>query len=130
MNYYLEVACPEAGAGSPPDCPDCPAALNPNLLATCTGERCVVVDLSAPGPLTRCTDDVDCIVRARDCCECGADVGVPNLVALHVDQRAQYESVVCDPDTACLECEPVYPDGVSAACNAGYCELVAMMSTP
>jgi hypothetical protein len=129
MDYYLDVACPEART-APPPCPDCPSALNPNLFATCTGGACAVVDLATDPGYAECVEDSDCIVRARDCCECGADVSLPNLVAIAGAQRAAFEAVVCDPGTGCPECAPAYPEEIGAACNMGVCALTEMMSMP
>lgn len=126
MDYYLDVACPEARDGAI-DCPDCPSALNPGLVATCdasTGGRCEVVDIDNDPSLAGCASDSDCVVRVPDCCECGADTSPFRLIAVAADSRGALERLVCDPDSGCPECAPVYPEGASAVCDGGLCRVV------
>ncbi len=129
MDYYLDVACPAART-APPPCPDCAGMPNPNLIVTCIDSRCRVVDLASDPPYAECTADSDCIVRARDCCECGADLSPFNLVAIAASELSSFEGLVCDPMSACPECAPVYPTDIGAACNDGFCALAMMMSMP
>lgn len=111
------MVCPE-----PTPCPACVMGFNPNLGATCNAGTCEGFDLTT-SPITECVDDVDCRVRARDCCECGADTSFSNLIGIRTDASAEYESLVCPSDIACLECAPAYPDDVRAFCDAGRCSL-------
>lgn len=121
--HFNEV-CP-----MPETCPDCPSALNPELIATCRAGRCAPIDVGDHG-VTGCTSDLECVVRVPDCCPCGADTSPWNLIALRADELAAYEALVCDPAMACLECEPAYPADVSAVCGAdGHCELL-MLAPP
>jgi len=129
-DYYLDVACPEARA-EPPICPGCASMPNASLVAGCDLTRtCSLVDIENDRDLVGCTTDDECIVRVPDCCECGADTSIGNLVAIHRDRRADLEAIVCDPGTGCLECAPMYPSDVTAVCASGLCRLVGMGTAP
>ncbi len=124
MDYYLDVACPMARMG-PVDCPACAGMLNPNLVATCGGGgRCEVVDVENDGSLSSCETSEDCVVRVPDCCECGADVSAYRLIAIRATAVGDYGALVCDPDTGCPDCAPVYPPEVTAECVGGSCRIV------
>lgn len=101
-------ACPDGLA-----CPPCFNEPDPALQATCEGGSCGYVDLYDPemghtSEFTECTDDSDCVLRVVDCCECGAEIRPGRLVAIHVDQRASFTELVCEPGTACDDCVPTY----------------------
>jgi hypothetical protein len=119
--HYLAV-CPDSADG-PIDCPDCPVALNPDLIPTCAAGRCAVIDVGMEA-LSECSDDSECVVRVPDCCPCGADTSPYRLIALRGDRVGDYEARVCDPGTGCPECEPMYPADVRAICGAeGHCQI-------
>jgi hypothetical protein len=118
LDAHYDAVCP-----IPEPCPDCPSALNPELVATCEAGRCAVLDIGA-GDLSACTSDGECTVRVPDCCTCGADTSSYRLVAMRGDAVVDYMARVCDPDTACLGCEPTYPADVTAICGTdGHCEI-------
>jgi len=105
-------------------CPACFMEQDPSLVATCRAGRCEVADLHTE-PAAECSSDGDCRVRTRDCCECGGDVSRAGIIAIATSHIVDYEALVCDPGTACLECAPVYPAEVSAVCSsAGFCDVV------
>jgi hypothetical protein len=118
---YGDMAC--AGGGG---CPACAAPQDPTLAATCRAGRCEMVDITMQ-PLTECTEDSQCTLRSRDCCECGGDVSPSGLIAIRADAEAAYMTLVCDdgPSTGCPECEPIYPVGPIAACSgSGHCQVL------
>lgn len=106
----------------PPACPPCaPPSPNPYLIAFCAigredGGHCRAIDLRTQ-TVTSCEADTDCHVRARACCECGADTSFDNLIA--VSDPAGYARFACGRDVACPECAPIYPDDVEAFCDDG-----------
>jgi hypothetical protein len=104
--------------GGDATCPGCYAGISPTAGAICSAGRCEVVDTA---PFATCANDADCQVRAKECCECNADVTYGGLVAL--SDAAGYVSELCGPDLACDGCAPVYPDDVSARCADGLCVL-------
>ena len=101
----------------------CPSAMNPNLVATCESGTCVAIDVREHA-VSECSGDTDCLVRATECCECGASTDPENLIA--VGQTGGYQALVCDPMTGCPECIPFYPPEVAARCAGGHCALVAV----
>lgn len=103
-------------------CPGCFMEQDPTLLAGCEEGRCVVVDLHEH-PSAQCTVDAECVLRARECCECGADTSYTGLVAINSIGRSAFEEVVCNTDTGCPECAPVYPEDATPACASGHCEV-------
>ncbi len=92
---------------------------DPTLLATCRGGSCVVVDLQEHES-TACKDASDCRVRTNSCCECGGPVDDDHLIA--VAGGGAYDALVCDPNTACLECAPAYPPK-KLVCDGGHCAI-------
>jgi hypothetical protein len=120
--HFAEV-CPEPPAEG---CSRCATELNPWIFATCRAGYCLALDLREEAE-TQCagTGEDQCVVRARDCCECGADTSHSSLVALAASEMSAFLDIVCDPGTGCDDCVPDYPTDVSAMCNeAGRCELV------
>jgi hypothetical protein len=123
VTAYSEAIC-AAGQG----CPVCVTALDPTTYSTCNAGQCEVLDV---GDAANCLTDDDCFVRARDCCECDADItpGVApgsagGLVA--ISDPVEYANLVCSPNQACDDCAPVYPPAVTAQCNDnGRCVLAA-----
>ncbi len=108
LSVHREMACPDAIA-----CPPCYTAPDPALVATCEEGSCGYVDLYDPdrghtSEFTACSDDSDCVLRVIDCCPCGADITLERLVAIRADHLGAFAELVCEPDTACLECEPNY----------------------
>lgn len=94
-------------------CPGCHRDPDPALVADCRENRCVVLDFYDPemghsSEYTECDTDDDCVIRARECCECGARVSPDTVVAIRRDRRADVERLYCEPGTGCPECEPDY----------------------
>ncbi|MFT5353739.1 MAG: hypothetical protein ACI9KE_000939 [Polyangiales bacterium] len=115
VDAQRSMACAE-----PVPCPACEGQPDVTLLADCSMASCTVFDLDPPnGPppgLSACEDDTDCIIRAAECCECGATITEETVVALNVEIRGGYEPFVCEPGTGCPECAPLYPDNLVARC--------------
>ena len=103
-------------------CPACYKATDPTLFAQCMQGLCTVVDL-LQHPVTQCSSASDCRIRTKDCCECGGGMNEESLLAINVGQEAAFSALVCDPNTACPECMPDYPD-VVADCQNGRCIAV------
>lgn len=106
-----------------PICPACAQSDNPELVPTCAGGFCEVIDVGRTS-LTECSSSDECRVRTVDCCECGGATDRGSLIAIRADAEGLYADQVCDPGTGCPECLPTYPDDVSAVCDAGRCTLV------
>lgn len=105
-----------AACASNEGCPACaPLFIDPTLVATCREQRCELIDL-LEDEASACGSDGDCQVRTPDCCPCGGDTSVGRLVG--VSSEDAYSALVCDPDAACPECLPAYPDEVTVSCNA------------
>jgi hypothetical protein len=105
-----------------PICPACPSQPNMWLGATCGAEMCRAFDLRETDLVT-CTEHTDCALRVTDCCECGADTSPFGLIALRRDAFTDYERLVCDRDSVCIECAPSYPGHVRPVCSdEGRCE--------
>jgi hypothetical protein len=81
-------------------------------------------------PLTTCIEDIDCRLRTRDCCECGGNMDVHNLIALNERGLSDYPQLVCDPDTGCLECEPLPPTNAVTHCENGRCVVEPVTLSP
>ncbi len=114
--YEVQACGPGTG------CPTCYLPQDPTLVATCAAAKCTLVDLLEHSA-TRCTSDAECVVRTKDCCECGGATGEEGLLAIAASQRAAFEELVCDTSVGCPECEPVYPDEARAACEGGRCSI-------
>ncbi len=110
-----------ATCGQDTGCPACaPLFVDPTLVATCRDQRCELVDLREH-EASACTEDSACRIRTPDCCPCGGDTSPGRL--LGVSSENTYASLVCDPEQACPECAPLYPDEVTVRCNADdHCE--------
>lgn len=115
---HRDELCAEAGV-----CPECETGWNASLIATCNAARCAAVEISRL-PLVACTTDDDCVMRTRDCCECGGATSIDSLIALRPDGLIDYLGLVCDTGAICDDCVPAYPDDVHAACVSGVCEVV------
>jgi len=106
---------------APVPCPACPESVNPSLVTSCESGACAAHDVTEL-PLSSCTADAQCRLRARDCCECGAALDFGNLIAIAAGEEGPYAALVCDPEQACDACAPVYPTDVEAFCDAdGHC---------
>ncbi len=117
---HFRDVCP-----SPTPCPLCPVANNPDLLATCEAWACEAVDIRRHFAST-CASDDDCRLRVAGCCECGGSTAPADLIAIAWLGEAGYRQLVCDPEQACPECAPVYPDEVEAWCASdGHCDIRA-----
>ena len=118
LDQHYDEVCP-----IPQPCPDCPSALNPELVATCESGVCAVLDIHT-ADLSACTSADECVVRVPDCCECGADTSSYRLIAMRADRVGAYTARVCDPGTGCLACEPIYPAEATAICGTdGRCQV-------
>jgi len=128
MDYFDEVACPDG----PPACPRCAAIPNPSLVATCTAGTCQVVDVENDPELAGCTTSEDCFLRVPDCCECGADTSILNLVALNAEGLRGIGEISCDPVATCAGCAPIYPPEAGAACDPDLmlCRVTETRSEP
>jgi len=115
---FRDLLCADAGV-----CPECETGWNPSIVATCNAARCAAVEISRL-PLAACTTDDDCVLRTRDCCECGGDTSIESLIALRPDGLIDYLGLVCDTGAICDDCLPSYPPEVQPACVAGVCEVV------
>jgi hypothetical protein len=73
------------------DCPGCYIPSDPTLLATCSSGLCTVVDLLSH-PSTQCTDEGDCRIRTKDCCECGGGTDEEHLIAINVSKESEFSS--------------------------------------
>ncbi len=100
-------------------CDDCYMVQDPNLVATCSGGACHVVDLLLKDE-TACTTDDECMLRTNDCCACGGDSTETGLVAVSGD----ITPFVCDPSQPCALCEPLPPENATAECSGGRCRVV------
>ncbi|MBO6938754.1 MAG: hypothetical protein JJ863_27545 [Deltaproteobacteria bacterium] len=106
-----------------PECDSCETGWNASIIPTCQASACAAVDISRL-PMAACTTNDDCMMRARECCECGARTELDSLIALRPDGLLDYLGLICDTDAICDDCVPTYPDGVEAACVSGVCEVV------
>jgi hypothetical protein len=114
---FLDDVCPPPVACPTIECPPEP----PRFVATCDAGTCAVVDLNEQAAI-ECDAPTDCHVRAAECCECGADLGPGQLVA--VSDEAAFAALVCDPEQACDACAPVYPSEAIVSCtSSGLCAL-------
>ncbi len=116
------AAVSQAACGEDFGCPACAAPPDPTLLATCRAGQCTLVDLQQD-PITECVTGDDCRIRTDTCCECGGPTDEGHLIAIRKDQS--FESLVCDPNTACDDCVPDYgntPGFVQAECIKGHCQ--------
>jgi len=108
----------------PPECPGCPTMPNPYLQASCEdvgypgGNVCQAVDIQA-GPISACVEDADCVVRAPTCCGSCSELPASGYIAIHRDQGAAFNALVCNPAEDCPACEPVTPEGIVAVCADG-----------
>ncbi len=116
---HRDFVCPDPSTL----CPGCAVAPNPSLGATCESNRCTGFDVRAL-PLSSCTRDEDCRLRATACCECGADTSPFALIAIRNDAESRYAALVCPSDVGCPECAPAYPAEASAYCaDDGHCAV-------
>jgi hypothetical protein len=105
-----------AACGSDTGCPACaPLFIDPTLVASCRARRCELIDL-LEHEASACESDDNCHVRTPDCCPCGGDTSPGRLIG--VSSENAYSALVCDPESACPECGPIYPDEVTVSCNA------------
>lgn len=118
--YRDEVACPDG----PVPCPECEAQPNPYLVATCdmSGFRpaCAVVDFEVP-EYAGCTTNEECTLQSPTCCACG-EIALDQTIAVRNDARIG--DVVCDGETVCPPCAPIFSERIAAACVAGLCQVV------
>ena len=120
---HARRVCPDPGSVP---CPGCASMDNPNLGAACEGGTCVGYDVRQRS-LSSCTSDGDCRLRTRDCCECGGGTDFGSLIALRVDGETSYQTLACEPDSACPECAPIYPTEFEAFCaDDGHCDVRAV----
>lgn len=115
VSVHDDVVAQQRMEACPDDfgCPPCFSEPDPALQPTCEAGACGYVDLYDPSmghtsEYTECDDDSDCVLRVVDCCPCGADIRMDRLVAIRADKLADFAELVCEPGTACPECEPSY----------------------
>ena len=96
-------------------CPNDPfASVRARYLPQCVpssrweGGQCQLLDIGA----LACTQAVGCGVRARTCCECGADLAIENLMAVPNGAGDPARTALCAPGQACDACLPIYPSNV------------------
>lgn len=110
LDDYLRENC----SGGEFSCPGCYKAPNPSLFANCSEDsQCTWIDIYDPDhdyatEYTRCSTDSDCVLRTRECCECGATISQDNIVAIRKDKLSDFEKLVCKPETGCPECAADY----------------------
>jgi len=104
-------------------CAPCPEPPNPELVATCAAGVCEARDVGAL-EVTACESDAECVLRSRDCCECGGDITESGLIAIRRDAGAAYMDLVCGGVDGCAGCAPIYPEEFLAVCgDDGHCEV-------
>lgn len=111
LEAHFNAVCPE-----PLPCRNCGMTNNPNLLSTCSAGACKAVDVRHDS-VSECTTDDDCRLRVTGCCECGGSTASGDLIAINIlSGDDEYRALVCDENTACPECAPIYPTDVEAYC--------------
>lgn len=120
---FLETYRDSLCGDEEPICPACAQSPNPDLVPTCAGGICEVIDVGALS-ISECSSSDECRVRTVDCCECGGSTDPGSLIAIRTDAEGFYSAQVCDPEFGCPECAPVYPADVDAVCLDGRCTLV------
>jgi len=115
---YRAAAC----GTKPVACPACATGSNLRFLATCESGSCKVIDLGN-SPVTACTSDADCTLRATACCECGAPMELGSLVAISSNAGTGFSALVCDANQVCAMCMPQYPTNIKLSCTAGHCVI-------
>jgi hypothetical protein len=115
-DYLASQSC--AGA----ICPHCASTTNAWFGLTCDSGHCKVFD-ARETDLTVCQKSSDCRLRAGlACCEsCSAS----EFDVVAINASADLRSLVCDPDTACDACAPVYPSTFTATCVSGRCQTMS-----
>jgi len=100
-------------------CPVCPGAPNANLQPICQMTQCSILDVRTHES-SECSTDLDCEVRASDCCGCSGG----QSIALNPERAGAYYTLVCDPAADCPPCTPPDPTVLEAFCASdGHCDL-------
>ena len=121
IDYYRTLGC-----NRQEDCRRCPAVsfTSPegNLQATCNAGHCELLVVSQ-SEVSACTEDSDCVLRWGMCCPPLGVSGRWNFWAIHRDQEAAYQGLLCDdvPPQCMATNPPSFPDGISARCVSGHC---------
>lgn len=104
-----------------PGCQDraCDAVREPNLVALCQAGLCTKHDLRSD-PLSGCSADGDCVLRAGTACCESCTPEASEMVAMAKSTASWLTSHLCGPGD-CDGCIPQVPAGVVAACIAGHC---------
>ena len=99
-------------------CAGCEAEPNPNLFATCIEGACAAIDVRANGSLSSCSANADCVLTARDCCNCD-----PHHVTLRAGAEREYYRLTCGESPIGSPCEPHdVPAWLTGSCGAdGHC---------
>jgi len=121
LEAFRDQQCPV-----PEACPACASCLNGNLFAYCDEGTCRSADLR-DHPFSECSAASDCTRRAgTNCCESCGNISVEcgGLVAINAQFQDDLASLVCEDDSACPPCAPIYPDEAFADCDDGRCTLV------
>jgi hypothetical protein len=110
-------------------CDACYMPNDPTIVANCRSGFCSLVFLLEE-PLTACTIDAECRLRTRDCCECGGNIELDNLIALNEKGLLEYPPLVCDPNSGCQECLPPEPTSAVARCQELRCVVERVTPSP
>ncbi|MBN1652686.1 MAG: hypothetical protein JXA30_02805 [Deltaproteobacteria bacterium] len=98
--------------------------------------KCEAIDLSVH-PLTKCETKEDCQMRVRECCECGGNTAIDQVIAMPQNNFEDYQYLICDKTPPeCEKCEPNYPPTVGLgniaeiSCYEGHCRVESMYVDP
>ena len=97
----------------------CAALPSPSLASACVDGQCTTLDLSA---YASCALDSDCHVASKDCCDCGADYGLGETIAVN---RSFVRPSYCSADQACDACASDPSADDIAFCQRGTCVLIS-----
>jgi hypothetical protein len=103
-------------------CPDCFTEPDSSLVPICRAGTCEALFVSA-SPLSRCTANDQCVVRAAQCCECGAR----QWLAVRRDRRDDLSSLMCS-GTSCPACVGNPPANRIPVCEHGHCVVSSIGS--
>jgi hypothetical protein len=110
---------------TPPEpCPKCAVQVNPNLIATCRGQKCTGVDIRTDADYASCNKNEDCVLRAgNECCELCAPVEPSQYIALNIKGARTLAETACVGAPPCTKCPPGPPPLVKAVCVSNRCAV-------
>jgi hypothetical protein len=121
---YIDSICPQ-----PVPCDACVPGYNPHLFAYCdtAAGKCVAADARTHA-VSACTSAEQCFLRGgTDCCESCSELDASELTALSSIAEPSLGELVCNPDTPCPPCAPLYPGGVETSCGSdGHCQVIVI----